>query len=346
MSQNNMEMDNNGETGDRAGERKKSILEILIPALTLLTIINCIVILVLVVNIGKKVNGLEQRLLAFQGSEAAVSYQNQDSEAAVSYQNQSSGADAPYQEVSAMAGTDINGNTVDGAEAADIAEVAANENKQVWDGREDSSAGIKRVYLTFDDGPSANTDRILDILNQYGVKATFFVVGKDKYQEQYKRIVADGHTLGMHSYSHKYSEIYASLDAYRQDLTKLHDFLYELTGEDCNIVRFPGGSSNTISKVDMWDLIDYLDAEGMVYFDWNVASGDAAGGRKSAGQIAKNVLDNIDKYSNSVILFHDAAGKDSTVDALSAIIEEILASDNTVILPISEDTVKVQHLHK
>ncbi len=228
----------------------------------------------------------------------------------------------------------------------DIAEAAVCENSHVWDDREDSSAGIKRVYLTFDDGPSANTDRILDILDQYGVKATFFVVAKDKYPEQYKRIVADGHTLGMHSYSHKYNEIYESLDAYKHDLTRLHDFLYELTGEDCNIVRFPGGSSNTISKADMWELIDYLDEEGMVYFDWNVSSGDAAGGHKSASQIARNVLDNVGKYNNSVILFHDAAGKDSTVDALPMIIEAILESDNTVILPISKDTVRVQHLHK
>ncbi|MDE7321520.1 MAG: polysaccharide deacetylase [Lachnospiraceae bacterium] len=325
MSQNNIETDNNGETGDKFKKVKKlSFIEILIPVLTLMTIVNCIVILVLVVNIGKKVNGLEQRLLAIQSSDV----------------------DEPYQEVSAMTSTDINGNTVDATEAVDIAEAAAYENNHVWNGRDESSAGIKRVYFTFDDGPSANTDRILDILDQYGVKATFFVVGKEKYPEQYKRIVADGHTLGMHSYSHKYNEIYDSLDAYKHDLTQLHDFLYELTGVDCSIVRFPGGSSNTISKVDMWELIDYLDEEGMVYFDWNVSSGDAAGGYINASQIARNVLDNVSKYNNSVILFHDAAGKDSTVDALPAIIEAILESDDTVILPISEDTVRVQHLHK
>ena len=325
MSQNNMETDNNGESFNKIKRAKKrSFIEILIPVLTFMTIVNCIVILVLVVNIGKKVNGLEQRLLVLQNNDA----------------------DEPYQEASVMISTDINGNTVDESEAVDIAEAAVCENSHVWDDREDSSAGIKRVYLTFDDGPSANTDRILDILDQYGVKATFFVVAKDKYPEQYKRIVADGHTLGMHSYSHKYNEIYESLDAYKHDLTRLHDFLYELTGEDCNIVRFPGGSSNTISKADMWELIDYLDEEGMVYFDWNVSSGDAAGGHKSASQIARNVLDNVGKYNNSVILFHDAAGKDSTVDALPMIIEAILESDNTVILPISKDTVRVQHLHK
>ena len=186
----------------------------------------------------------------------------------------------------------------------------------------------------------------MDILAQYGVKATFFVVGKNGYTEQYQRIFEEGHTLGMHSYSHRYSEIYASLDAYKEDLTKLHDFLYELTGEDCNIVRFPGGSSNTISKVDMQELIHYLNQENMVYFDWNVSSGDASGESKNADQIVNNVLNQIDKYNNVVILFHDAAGKGTTVDALSEIIEKILESDNTVILPISEDTIKVQHLHE
>lgn len=298
------------------------LVEILVPALTLVTVVSCIAVLVLVVNIGRKVNLLEQKVQTLQG----IAYQG-----------------ARELDVSEI---DTGGGSADEAEADDIAEVEAIEDSHIWDGEGDSGEGIRRVYFTFDDGPSANTDRILDILNQYGIKATFFVVGKSRYQEQYRRIVEDGHTLGMHSYSHKYGEIYASLDAYRQDLARLHDFLYELTGEDCKIVRFPGGSSNTISKVDMRDLVDYLDSEGMVYFDWNVASGDAAGGNKSAEQIAGNVLDNIGKYNNSVVLFHDASNKAATVDALPMIIEEILASDNTVILPISADTVKVQHLHK
>jgi peptidoglycan/xylan/chitin deacetylase (PgdA/CDA1 family) len=149
----------------------------------------------------------------------------------------------------------------------------------------------------------------------------------------------------MHSYSHKYSEIYESLDSYKSDLTKLHDFLYEITGVDCNIVRFPGGSSNTVSKVDMNELIAYLNEENMTYFDWNVSAGDATGGHENAQQIAANVLDNIEKYNNVVVLFHDAAGKDTTVDALPIIINKILESENAVFLPISEDTVLVQHVH-
>lgn len=331
--------DHNEETEDRAVEflaPAKKIFEIIVPILTLMTIVNCVIILVLVMNIGRKVNRLEQQMIVLQNN------------AAVSVSNMSKESRLPEEQADVVEDVaDIDGSWVtDQTEAADIVKAAVLEDTHKWDGREDSSAGIRRVYLTFDDGPSANTDRILDILNQYGVKATFFVVAKDGYTDQYRRIVEDGHTLAMHSYSHKYSEIYASLDAYKEDLTKLHDFLYELTGEDCNIVRFPGGSSNTISHVDMWELIEYLNKTDMVYYDWNVSSGDASGGRKSIDQIKKNVLDNIDQFSNAVVLFHDASGKDSTVDALPAIIEEILESDNTVLLPISDDTVRVQHLHE
>lgn len=331
--------DHNEETEDRAVEflaPAKKIFEIIVPILTLMTIVNCVIILVLVMNIGRKVNRLEQQMIVLQNN-AAASVSNMSEESRLPEEQADVAEDV----------ADIDGSWVtDQTEAADIMEAAVLEDTHKWDGREDSSAGIRRVYLTFDDGPSANTDRILDILNQYGVKATFFVVAKDGYTDQYRRIVEDGHTLAMHSYSHKYSEIYASLDAYKEDLTKLHDFLYELTGEDCNIVRFPGGSSNTISHVDMWELIEYLNKTDMVYYDWNVSSGDASGGRKSIDQIKKNVLDNIDQFSNAVVLFHDASGKDSTVDALPAIIEEILESDNTVLLPISDDTVRVQHLHE
>lgn len=305
---------------------RKRFIEILIPVLTLMTIANCIVILVLVMNIGRKVNRLEQQILLIQ--------------------DETKNALVKEQELVLSDISDIDGNAVDAEEAADIAAVEMQENTHKWDGKGDSSSGIRRVYLTFDDGPSANTDRILDILAQYGVKATFFVVGKEGYADQYRRIVEDGHTLAMHSYSHRYNEVYASLDAYKADLTKLHDYLYELTGEDCRFVRFPGGSSNTVSTVSMWDLIDYLDSEDMVYFDWNVSSGDSTGGKKSVEQLTSNVLDNIGKYNNAVVLFHDAAGKTTTVDALAGIIEKILESDNTVLLPISEDTVKVQHLHQ
>lgn len=289
--------------------------------LTFMMLCICTVLLVLVVNLNKEVSNINTKLMAIQVSDQYM----------MSY--------AESGEVS-----DINGDSVNETEAADIAAVAALENKIVWDENGDRGVGIKRVYLTFDDGPSQNTDKILDILNEYDVKATFFVVGKENYADQYKRIVDEGHTLAMHSYSHVYNDIYSSLDAYQQDLNKLRTFLYELTGVECNIVRFPGGSSNTISKVDMHTLIDYLDSEDMIYFDWNVSSGDASGAYRSADQLATNVLDNIDKYNNAVVLMHDAAGKASTIEALPIIIETILKSEDTVLLPISKETARVQHI--
>jgi len=204
---------------------------------------------------------------------------------------------------------------------------------------------IRRVYLTFDDGPSIYTNEILDILAQYNVKATFFVVGKEEseYREVYDRIVDEGHTIGMHSYSHKYGEIYSSLDDFQVDMHKLQTFIYENTGVWTNLYRFPGGSSNTVSDVDMAVLIDYLNKSGITYYDWNVSCGDADTG-KTVDEIVTNVVSGVSKYSNSVVLMHDAQDKHTTVEALPRIIEQIQQMDATVIVPITEDTLPVQHI--
>lgn len=203
----------------------------------------------------------------------------------------------------------------------------------------------KYVYLTFDDGPSSNTDKILDILDEYGVKATFFVTGKtdDVSIAAYKRIVEGGHTLGMHSYSHKYSQIYASKEAFSEDLKQLQEFLYEETGVWSRYYRFPGGSSNTASSVDMNELMKYLDDNDITYFDWNIVSGDATGRAVSAETIYNNCISKLDKYDDAFILMHDASAKNSTVEALPKLIEAIQAIEGTKIVPIDDDTVPVQH---
>lgn len=206
--------------------------------------------------------------------------------------------------------------------------------------------GVRKVYLTFDDGPSSNTGRILDILSEYNVKATFFVIGKEEeeYQSLYKRIVDEGHTLGMHSYSHKYNEIYQSVDSYAQDMSKLQEFLYDTTGVWCRVCRFPGGSSNTTGMVDMHELIDYLDEQDITYYDWNISSGDASGGYISSDTILHNCLANLSKHREAIILMHDASNKNTTVEALPALIERIQAMDETIIVPITEDTEPIQHI--
>ena len=204
--------------------------------------------------------------------------------------------------------------------------------------------GTRYVYLTFDDGPSTYTDEILDILKEHDVKATFFVCGKPKYEAQYKRIVEEGHTLGMHSYSHKYSEIYESMDNYKADLDKLRIFLYETTGVWSRYYRFPGGSSNTVSKVDINDLTAYLDSADITFYDWNVSAGDdRAGATKDV--IYANIVNNVPRFKHCIVLMHDAADKKSTVEALPEIIEAIEAMDDTVIVPITDDTLPVQHIN-
>ena len=211
----------------------------------------------------------------------------------------------------------------------------------------DPAKGSERqVYLTFDDGPSSNTDQILDILKEYDVKATFFVVGKtdERSVKAYQRIVDEGHTLAMHSYSHKYDEIYESKEAFAKDLNSLQEYLYETPGVWPRIYRFPGGSSNTVSKVDMQELIEYLTDIGITYFDWNVASGDAVSRTLPAETIVSNCLSGIEKQKESVILMHDASNKGTTVEALPRIIEAIQERGDTGILPITDETVPVQHI--
>lgn len=207
-------------------------------------------------------------------------------------------------------------------------------------------SGIREVYLTFDDGPSIYTNRILDILAEYDVKATFFVTGKEDYGDVYRRIVEEGHTLGMHSYSHKYGSIYASLWAFQQDMEKLRDFLYTETGVASRYYRFPGGSSNAISgKNNMQDMIDYLNAMDITYFDWNISAGDASSGGISSSQIVSRVMRELPSHQVAVVLLHDAGDKYSTVEALPSLIEQIQGlGENTEILPITEDTMPVQHV--
>jgi len=223
--------------------------------------------------------------------------------------------------------------------------VTDEEEKSGMSEPESDSENVTKVYLTFDDGPSSNTEAILDILEKYQIKATFFVVGKsEEFTPLYQRIVKDGHTLGMHSYSHKYREIYESVDSFREDLKKLQDLIYTRTGVTSRIYRFPGGSSNTVSQVDMRELFAVLDEEEITYYDWNVSSLDASGRKLTVNEIVKNVTDDIQSYHTAIVLMHDANDKTSTVEALPIIIEKLQAMENVEILPITEDTVKVQHM--
>lgn len=206
--------------------------------------------------------------------------------------------------------------------------------------------GKVKVCFTFDDGPSSNTDNILDILDSYDVKATFFVNGKEGFDAQYKRIVEEGHAIGMHSFSHDYKDVYGSLDMFADDLYEIQTLIQEKTGVDTKLYRFPGGSSNTVSSISMTKCIEYLNAKGIEYYDWNVAAQDALPGGMTTAEIVSNVMDtiNVGGVDTYMVLFHDAQDKSTTVEALPIIIEKLLAMDDVVIVAIDDNITPVQHV--
>lgn len=178
------------------------------------------------------------------------------------------------------------------------------------------------IYLTFDDGPnSGTTDVILDILKEEGVKATFFVTNKGP-DELIKRAYDEGHTLALHTASHNYSVVYSSVESYFNDLTGVQDRVKRITGYESKIIRFPGGSSNTISKKYSEGIMSTLTNEvinrGFKYYDWNISSGDAEGGTHTAGEIRDNVIKKLKKERVNMVLMHDI--KPYTRDALRDII--------------------------
>ena len=205
-----------------------------------------------------------------------------------------------------------------------------------------------KVYLTFDDGPSKQTEVILDILDEYGVKATFFVVGKEgeNVAERLQMIYERGHTIGMHSYSHDYADIYASIEDFRNDFLKSKQYIYDAIGVETKYFRFPGGSSNRMGQIDMLEVVEFLQEQGVEYYDWNISSGDGGGNLMPTEVIVENCTKDILRYDTSIILMHDSAGKTTTVEALPQIIETILAMEDTAILPITQQSKPIHHVIK
>ena len=204
-----------------------------------------------------------------------------------------------------------------------------------------------KVYLTFDDGPSKYTEEILDILDTYDVKATFFVLGKENEHslEMLKEIAERGHTIGMHSYSHKYADVYRSVEDFSADFYRIYSYILDNTGIQSTCYRFPGGSSNTISDIDMHVFADFLAEQEVEFYDWNISSGDAGSVLLDVDTLVRNCTADISRHGTSIILMHDAASRPTTVEALPQIIENILAMEDTAILPITEDTTPIHHIH-
>jgi peptidoglycan/xylan/chitin deacetylase (PgdA/CDA1 family) len=199
------------------------------------------------------------------------------------------------------------------------------------------------VYLTFDDGPGPYTAELLDTLAQYGVKATFFVVGRSEHLDLLPRIKAEGHSIAAHTYSHNYAKVYASVDSYFDDLELVQQKIEEQVGERTVMVRFPGGSSNTVSRQYtpgiMTQLARLLNERGLVYFDWNVSAADAST-QATTASVLGNVKNGILKQDVAVVLQHDV--KDFSVAA----VEEILRwgqANGFVFLPLTPESTAPHH---
>ena len=210
---------------------------------------------------------------------------------------------------------------------------------------EEKAKGI--IYLTFDDGPSSDiTPQVLDILEQKNIEATFFVVHyNEKNAELVKKEVEKGHTVGLHGYSHSYAEVYSSPESCMANFKKMQDQVYETTGEKSNIIRFLGGSSNTVSKKYcegiMTELTKRVLEEGYRYFDWNVDSEDS-GQAKTKEDVYNYVTTGLKENRKNVVLMHDFSRNQKTVDALSSIIDYGL-ENGYVFRKITEETPMVTH---
>ena len=197
------------------------------------------------------------------------------------------------------------------------------------------------VYLTFDDGPSEHTARLLDVLKKYEVKATFFVTGYGD-DALIRREFDEGHTVALHTNTHNYAYLYSSDAAYFEDLYAVRDRVQRITGVAPNLIRFPGGSSNTISAVYsagiMSRLVSEVTRRGFAYADWNVSSGDA-GGAQSADEVYNNVVSRLGEGQYAV-LQHDTKG--FSVDAVEGIIQYGLENGYTF-LPMNADSYLAHH---
>ena len=205
--------------------------------------------------------------------------------------------------------------------------------------------GNKIIYLTFDDGPGKYTQGLLDVLDKYNVKATFFVTNTHPdYQNMIAEEAKRGHTVAIHSASHKYNQIYTSEQAFFDDLEQMNSIIKAQTGNDASIIRFPGGSSNTVSKDYcpgiMTQLVNDVTARGLLYCDWNVSSGDANSKPISTEQVVQNVISGVQSHNVSVVLQHDI--KDFSVNAVEQIIQWGQANGYTF-LPLTTSSPMSHH---
>ncbi len=186
----------------------------------------------------------------------------------------------------------------------------------------------KTAYFTFDDGPSHNTEKILDILAEENIKATFFVCaqGSDNVDAPaiMRRIIAEGHEIGLHSYSHDYNKIYRSLDGYLKDLNAINDYVYNATSYKSGIVRFPGGSgTKNASPALIKQISDEVLRRGYRFYDWDVDSGDAISKGNSPESMAQKIAKGTKGRHRIIVLMHDTPTMKSSPKALRLAIPKL-----------------------
>ncbi len=181
------------------------------------------------------------------------------------------------------------------------------------------------IYLTFDDGPSENTSQVLEILEREDVKATFFVTGRSNEEDlqRMRDIVEQGHTLGMHSYTHNYEKIYASVEAFLDDMYQIFTQIRETTGQTPTLFRFPGGSINAYNTGFYQELVAEMVRRGFVPCDWNMSATDTASPIPSAERIVCSVMQNADRVQRGFVLMHDSASRVTTAEALEDVIRQL-----------------------
>ncbi len=216
-----------------------------------------------------------------------------------------------------------------------------------WKEREQSvffEHSEKICYLTFDDGPSHNTEKILDILKEYDAHATFFVIGNELTEEWkplFERMKEEGHVIGLHANDHNYQKLYCSLDSFLADYKALEQRLKTDFGIETKLFRFPGGSACGCLNGQGKQYIRKMHEEGYVCFDWNVTGEDSVG-NPTAASIYEQVFSNVLEYEKPIVLLHDSKIADQTVEALPQILKrlqeegcrfEALDAENEYIFP-------------
>lgn len=185
----------------------------------------------------------------------------------------------------------------------------------------------KVIYITFDDGPWAETERLLDTLDSLDIKVTFFVSGQfddDKgLVKKIKMIHKRGHEVAVHSYSHDYKQIYASIESYLKDYKKMDDIIVKATGKRSSVYRFPGGSNNGFNEAIRNDLLKEMNSRNLVYHDWNAFDGDTEG--YTTSQMIERAVRECSSMNRSILLMHDLPAKKEVVDALPQIVNQLKA---------------------